>query len=145
MANMKNFGVKHSMLMLTICAACISQNASANRPAMSDRAPAPEAQELAQPAPLPAAEESAVDQAMSQQQGDVLTMPATELQAGETLPVRLLDFPRRGMSMNKVQNELGRPVDISPTVGQPPITSWSYDDRTVFFEGDIVIHVVAIN
>ena len=74
----------------------------------------------------------------------VQTGTALELQPGETLPVRLLDFPRRGMSMEKVQNELGRPIDISPTVGEPPITSWRYDDRKVFFEYDKVIHVVAI-
>ncbi len=78
--------------------------------------------------------------------------PATQVQSGtvvevrpgETFPVRLLDFPRRGMSMDMVQNELGRPLDISPSVGQPPITSWRYDDRKVFFEYDRVIHVVAI-
>jgi len=70
--------------------------------------------------------------------GDVMTMPT----AGASRVI-LLDFPRRGMSTDKVQNELGRPVDIVPAVGTPPISRWIYDDRVVFFEGSSVIHVVA--
>jgi hypothetical protein len=69
--------------------------------------------------------------------GDVL-----EMQAGDTIIITPLDFPRRGMSMDKVQNELGRPVEISPTVGEPPISRWTYADRVVFFEHSRVIHVV---
>ena len=67
--------------------------------------------------------------------GDILSTPASGL--------HLLDFPRRGMSTDKVQNELGRPADIIPAVGTPPITRWIYNDRVVFFEGSSVIHVVA--
>lgn len=74
----------------------------------------------------------------------IQTGTALELQPGETIPVRVLDFPQRGMSMDRVQNELGQPIDISPTVGQPPITTWHYNDRKVFFEYDKVIHTVAI-
>jgi hypothetical protein len=47
------------------------------------------------------------------------------------------------MSMDKVENELGRPLEISDTVGDPPITSWTYADRVVFFEYSTVLHVVA--
>ena len=65
-----------------------------------------------------------------------------EMQPGDTIVINPLDFPRRGMSMDKVQNELGRPAEISPTVGEPPITSWTYPDRVVYFEGSKVIHVV---
>lgn len=72
-----------------------------------------------------------------QQTGDVLSMQA------QPAPVRLMDFPRRGMTQDKVQNELGRPVEIVPAVGQPPITRWVYDDRIVFFEYSTVLHVVA--
>ena len=67
---------------------------------------------------------------------------ALEMQPGETIAIRPLDFPRRGMTMDKVKNELGQPVEISPTVGEPPITSWTYPDRVVFFEHSNVIHVV---
>ena len=57
--------------------------------------------------------------------------------------VRTLDFPRRGMSQDKVQNELGRPGEIIPAIGQPPISRWVYEDRVVYFEYSSVIHVVA--
>ena len=73
------------------------------------------------------------------QQGDVLNVDESTQAVG----VRLLDFPRRGMTTDKVENELGRPVDIIPAIGQPPISRWVYDDRTVYFEYSSVIHVVA--
>ena len=69
--------------------------------------------------------------------GDII-----ELQAGETLPVNVLDFPRRGMTMDKVKNELGQPIEVSDSIGKPPITTWTYSDRTVYFEYSSVIHVV---
>ncbi len=70
-------------------------------------------------------------------QGDVLTTP------NGTVSVHIIDFPRRGMTSDKVQNELGRPSEIIPAVGEPPISRWVYDDRTVYFEYSSVIHVVA--
>ena len=70
--------------------------------------------------------------------GDVI-----ELQPGDTLPVNIVDFPRRGMTMDKVRNELGQPLEISDTVGKPPITIWTYKDRVVYFEYTSVVHVVA--
>ncbi len=71
--------------------------------------------------------------------GDVLNMPASNQPAR----VLLLDFPRRGMSTQTVENELGRPNEIVPAVGKPPISRWVYDDRVVFFERNSVLHVVA--
>ena len=68
--------------------------------------------------------------------GDYLTM-------GEVVPVQVLNFPTRGMSTGKVENELGKPIEIIPAVGQPPISRWVYNDRTVYFEFSSVIHVVA--
>jgi hypothetical protein len=73
------------------------------------------------------------------QQGDVLNVPSSD----EFVAVTLLDFPRRGMTTDKVENELGRPGEIIPAIGQPPITRWVYDDRTVYFEYSTVLHVVA--
>jgi hypothetical protein len=78
-----------------------------------------------------------------EQRGDVVTLPPKEMRAGETLQIRLLDFPRRGMSMDKVRNEYGQPGAVSETVGKPPITSWIYSDRIVYFEYSTVLHVVA--
>ena len=84
-------------------------------------------------APEPAMETETV------QQGDVLNMNQTS----QVAAVRVLDFPRRGMTTDKVENELGRPGEIIPAIGQPPISRWVYDDRTVYFEYSSVIHVVA--
>ena len=116
--------------------------AMAERPAMSDRYEGPE---QAQPMAIesaeseaPAAEPAVVEEVVIQQvSGDVI-----EIQPGETIVINPLDFPRRGMSMDKVQNELGRPLEVSPTVGEPPITAWTYADRVVFFEHSKVIHAV---
>ena len=117
--------------------------AMADRPAMSERYDEPDQEQpmaIDQPeqAGEAAAEEAIVEEVVIEQvSGDVL-----EMQPGDTIVINPLDFPRRGMSMDKVQNELGRPAEISPTVGEPPITSWTYPDRVVYFEGSKVIHVV---
>jgi len=105
------------------------------RPEASATEPMAEPEAMAAPE---AASEAPYVPLVEQTTGD-----AVQVQAGETLGVRLLDFPRRGMSMDKVKNELGEPINISATVGEPPITSWVYDDRTVYFEYSSVIHVVA--
>jgi hypothetical protein len=75
--------------------------------------------------------------------GDVLGMPMETSTEATAKPVKQLDFPRRGMTQDKVQNELGRPIEIIPPVGEPPISRWVYDDRVVYFEYSSVIHVVA--
>jgi len=111
--------------------------AMAERPAMSERYDEPAATEpmaAEQTEPAAAVTEEVV---VEQVTGDVL-----EMQPGDTIIINPLDFPRRGMSMDKVQNEMGRPVEISPAVGEPPITSWAYADRIVYFEYSKVIHVV---
>lgn len=116
--------------------------ATAERPAMSERYDEPAQAQPAASDPAgqaaPAAEQPVIEEVMVQQiTGDVI-----ELQPGETIVINPLDFPRRGMTMDKVQNELGRPLEISPTVGDPPITAWTYADRVVFFEHSKVIHAV---
>ena len=80
---------------------------------------------------------------VTEQHGDALSMPTEQSDVATVVSVRTLDFPRRGMTQDKVQNELGRPVEIIPAVGKPPITRWVYDDRIVYFEYSSVIHVVA--
>jgi hypothetical protein len=132
--------------LIILAGLMIPAMAMADRPAMSERYDEPDqAQPMAidQPRAAVAAEEAAAEEAIveevviEQVSGDVL-----EMQPGDTIVINPLDFPRRGMSMDKVQNELGRPAEISPTVGEPPITSWTYPDRVVYFEGSKVIHVV---
>lgn len=120
--------------------------AMADRPAMSERYDEPaQAQPMAIEQPEQAeviveeitTEEVIVEEVVVREvSGDVL-----EMQPGEII-ISPLDFPRRGMSMDKVKNELGQPVEISPSVGEPPITSWTYPDRVVFFEYSRVIHAV---
>lgn len=82
-------------------------------------------------------EKSAAEKAnrVTQIHGDVVQVPANT--------IRQIGFPRRGMSQEKVQNELGRPIEIVPAVGKPPISQWIYNDRKVYFEYSTVIHVVA--
>ena len=116
--------------------------AVADRPAMQERIDEPaQAQPMAIEQPEQTevfVEEAPVEEIVVEQvTGDVL-----EMQPGETIIINPLDFPRRGMSMDRVQNELGQPAVISPSVGEPPITSWTYHDRVVFFEYSKVIHVV---
>ena len=119
------------LLLSALSSLVLSQQVSANRPA------AEEADTNVQ---------SSVDnmvQQETQHTGDVIVLPPKEMQAGETIQIHLLDMPRRGMSMDKVQNELGQPISTSASIGQPPITSWTYSDRIVYFEYSTVLHVVA--
>ncbi len=137
-----------------------STDTLANRPAMEDSSEAAQAEtqtavqtEQAATLPRPQAEAPSAVEIMMQQQsqqyrqtqqtGNVLTLPAKEMQPGETLKIQLLDYPRRGMSMDKVQQEFGQPMAMSESVGQPPITHWTYNDRVVYFEYSTVLHVVA--
>ena len=59
--------------------------------------------------------------------------------AGENQPVKR---PSKGMSIHKVQRLFGEPVKKMPSTGKPPITRWVYDQFTVYFEGQYVIHAV---
>ena len=119
----------------------VTSSAFADRPSMSDRAPStlPPAEAFEEPESI---EDLMLEETVVTTVKQVAG-PAIELQPGETLAVTLLEFPRRGMSMDKVQNELGRPIQITPAVGTPPITTWMYDDRNVYFEYSKVVHVVA--
>jgi hypothetical protein len=141
--------------LAAILMSVFSGSALANRPAMEENRPmksesvAPvqiEAEvEVIQARPqaeAPSAVESMM-QRQNQQTGDVLQLPAKEIQPGETIKIKLLDLPRRGTSMEKVQQEFGQPIATSDSVGKPPITSWTYSDRVVYFEYSTVLHVVA--
>ncbi len=143
------FNQKATYLTTILLAAYISAfscNVMANRPAMEESSVEAEMTEMEE-VPETQAQPSAVDimmqQQSQQQRGDVVQLPGTELQPGETVKIKLLDYPRRGMSMNKVQFEYGQPIAISDSVGKPPITRWTYNDRVVYFEHSSVIHVVA--
>ncbi len=147
-------------LIVAVLLSVFSTSTLANRPAMDDESTAAETvnqteMQTDQP-PLqhrPEAEAPSAVEAMmqrqsqqntyTQQSGDVLQLPAKEMQPGETIKIQLLDYPRRGMSMDRVEQEFGQPMATSEAVGKPPISHWTYNDRVVYFEYSTVLHVVA--
>lgn len=50
--------------------------------------------------------------------------------------------PRNGLPMDQVEARFGVPINRVAPVGDPPISRWIYDDFTVYFEHDKVIHAV---
>ncbi len=52
------------------------------------------------------------------------------------------DMPKRGVHMDAVRANLGEPNKAAGPVGEPPITRWVYDDFTVYFEHQRVLHSV---
>ncbi|MEZ5525656.1 MAG: hypothetical protein R3E62_11985 [Pseudomonadales bacterium] len=50
--------------------------------------------------------------------------------------------PHNGMDKSEVEAIYGAPYAVSGPVGEPPITSWSYEKFTVYFEHDTVLHSV---
>jgi hypothetical protein len=55
----------------------------------------------------------------------------------------VVERPRRGTTMQSVEQKFGPPAQRRAAVGQPPITRWDYAQFSVFFEHDRVIHSVA--
>ena len=72
--------------------------------------------------------------------GDVLLMDG--IAEEPTYGAQGLPRPKRYMSMDQVRGKYGEPVNVIPWVGDPPITRWVYNDYTVYFEYDRVIHSV---
>lgn len=71
---------------------------------------------------------------------------AAEPRPGEIDPAEVVQtvpsMPPRGATMEAVRDRLGRPRARTDPVGDPPITRWVYDEFTVYFEHDRVIHSV---
>lgn len=53
-----------------------------------------------------------------------------------------LSLPVKGMLMQQVEAEFGPPMATRPPVGHPPISVWFYNDFSVYFEHQHVIHAV---
>lgn len=53
-----------------------------------------------------------------------------------------LQRPPTGMQSEKVREIYGEPLDWKEPVGDPPISSWEYQDFVVYFEYNHVIHTV---
>lgn len=54
-----------------------------------------------------------------------------------------VELPARGASMAKVEERFGAPKARHAAVGQPPITRWDYENFSVYFEYQHVVHAVA--
>ena len=52
------------------------------------------------------------------------------------------DLPDNGLSSAEVEERYGAPIRRGRPVGDPPITRWTYDDYSVYFEYDLVIDSV---
>lgn len=50
--------------------------------------------------------------------------------------------PKQGQSMVKIESLFGQPLEKTSPVGTPPISKWIYNDFSVYFENNIVIHTV---
>ena len=51
--------------------------------------------------------------------------------------------PNHGLSMDQVETKFGQPLEKVAAVGEPPITRWRYQNFTVYFEHNKVIHAVS--
>lgn len=75
-----------------------------------------------------------------------ITAGAAEPRPGELDPAEVVQtvpsMPPRGATMDTVRSRLGEPRTSTEPVGDPPITRWAYDEFTVYFEHDRVIHSV---
>lgn len=53
-----------------------------------------------------------------------------------------IDMPKKGMSKERVKTLFGEPLEEVPAKGQPPISRWKYQEFTVYFDSNTVIHCV---
>jgi hypothetical protein len=53
-----------------------------------------------------------------------------------------VDMPTKGMSKERVKSLFGDPQEEVPAKGQPPISRWKYQEFTVYFDNNTVIHCV---
>lgn len=60
-------------------------------------------------------------------------------QAKDQAPI---DMPTKGMSKERVKALFGEPLEDFPAKGQPPISRWKYQEFTVYFDSNAVIHCV---
>ncbi len=72
---------------------------------------------------------------------DTLEVPA-EQSVSEERELITMEVPAKGMSTGQVTRKFGEPLEVIIPVGEPPISRWLYEDYTVYFEGDFVIHTV---
>lgn len=74
-------------------------------------------------------------------QQDVVDPRPGELNPAEIVE-QLPSMPPRGVTKSEVRERLGEPRRRVAAVGDPPISRWVYDQFTVYFEYDRVLHSV---
>ncbi|MBV1910384.1 MAG: hypothetical protein KUG78_13865 [Kangiellaceae bacterium] len=77
------------------------------------------------------------------------TFPFGAITVAETLPMPIsqqgshnVETPRNGLDKASVESMYGEPVQRISSVGAPPISKWVYQEYTVYFEYDLVLHSV---
>lgn len=50
--------------------------------------------------------------------------------------------PHNGQKKENVEAQFGTPIERVSAVGEPPISKWVYQEFTVYFENDTVLHAV---
>ncbi|EGG98581.1 hypothetical protein imdm_2180 [gamma proteobacterium IMCC2047] len=58
--------------------------------------------------------------------------------------MQTISRPYNGMDKADVERVFGAPYAINGPVGEPPISSWSYEKFTVYFEDNTVLHSVLV-
>lgn len=53
-----------------------------------------------------------------------------------------VETPATGTTKGSVETKYGSPIEVLGPVGSPPITTWEYQQFSVYFEYDHVIHAV---
>jgi hypothetical protein len=53
-----------------------------------------------------------------------------------------MNLPKNGVSRDEVLASFGEPASKSASVGNPPITQWTYDGWSVYFEYELVLFTV---
>ena len=53
-----------------------------------------------------------------------------------------IERPKLGNTQDQVRERFGDPQDWTDAVGEPPISSWEYQDFMVYFEHNLVLHSV---
>ena len=60
----------------------------------------------------------------------------------EVRQVEGMDVPANGLSKSEVEARFGAPGVRHDAVGEPPISRWDYENYSVYFEYDLVLHAV---
>ena len=53
-----------------------------------------------------------------------------------------IERPKKGLNQETVKQNFGDPVSTHEPSREPPIIRWNYENFSVYFENDVVIHSV---